>query len=73
MSTRRIETERGIRFGCGTFFGMLFGLIVVAIWQPDNPLLFVSIIVIPLFLSGFLALKTADPFWERLADLWPWH
>ena len=65
--------EPGVRFGCGAFLGAMIGGIVALIWQPDSFFIALVLLVLPLLLFGLLSMKTGDPFWARLADLWPWH
>ena len=73
MARDDTRLEPGIRFGCGAFLGAVVGSLVALIWQPDSVLIALAVIFVPLLVFGLLSMKTGDPFWARLADLWPWH
>jgi hypothetical protein len=57
--------EKGVRFGCGTLFGLIIGFV----WAIQSALDFaVSWILLPLALAlvcGFLAAKYGDDFWHK--------
>ena len=65
--------ERGLRFGCGTLFGLALGLpLVVESLARDGPWLLMGLGVVAGFtvLCGVLARTQGDEFWWSLRERW---
>jgi|GEM_PF-886081 len=71
------KEEKGIRFGCGSLFGLLIGLFLCfnTLFGDlffTNNLVILGIITSLILLCGFLAMKKGDKFWYNLSKLFPW-
>jgi hypothetical protein len=65
------RAEIGIRFGCGTLFGILAGLAVaMRVVRPGWHAMIVIVLVAPV--CGLLAARLGDAFWDFVLDSWPW-
>jgi hypothetical protein len=74
MTHKPDNLEKGIRFGCGSIFGLLLGVYVSAkiYIRTGNTLFSIGIgLLIPLIL-GFTAMKQGDNFWDSLKDFRFW-
>ena len=58
--------EKGIRFGCGGIFGLFAGLYVsLRLWRLDSIIPAIVVIIIAIFLCGYLSMRQGDSFWDR--------
>lgn len=70
-NTRPDRMERGVRFGCGSLFGVVLGIGVAA--QVVEPGWRAALIVVPAVLvCGLLAARWGDKFWDLVFDSFPW-
>jgi hypothetical protein len=72
MNARQPDrAELGIRFGCGTVFGIVVGLAVAMhTVRPGWRAIIVIGVVAPV--CGLLAARLGDAFWRFVLDSWPW-
>ena len=63
--------EKGIRFGCGTLFGLLLGLFLTRrLWFDDTSIALLGAIAVAVVCGG-LASRHGDRFWSRFrGDDW---
>lgn len=70
MEDKPDRIEKGIRFGCGTIFGLMFGVyLALRYLRPAIIHDFGSGIVLIGFIAlvcGLLAVKLGDGFWDSL-------
>jgi|JI6StandDraft_1071083.scaffolds.fasta_scaffold00936_7 hypothetical protein len=57
-------SEKRIRFGCGFIFGGMVGFLVVAREIQEVTGTFWAAVICIALLSGYLALRYGDEFWE---------
>ena len=70
--TRRSDRfERRLRFGCGSVFGVVLGVVIAAqIVRPDWS---AAVVILPIGIGcGLLAARYGDAFWHVVIDSFPW-
>jgi hypothetical protein len=61
--------EKGIRFGCGFSFGVVFliGCFLKSLWDVHRIL---AVCVLGGLVFGYVAMRAGDAFWESLLEWW---
>jgi hypothetical protein len=62
--------ERGLRFGCGSVFGVVLGFLIAA--QFVHPGWHAALIILPIVVGcGLAAARWGDEFWRVVIDSFP--
>ena len=64
-------TEKGIRFGCGFFLGLVFGGLGAARWIYEDGHTIVATAIVIALIFGLAALHFGESFWRALKH-WLW-
>ena len=63
-------SEKRIRLGCGFIFGSIMGFLVIAREVQEATGLFWASVICVALLTGYLALRYGDEFWESIGKWW---
>ena len=64
--------EKGIRFGCGFFFGLLVAFSNVLFFSVRNGYYYAAALLVASVVFGLLAVRYGDDLWEHLRKWWWW-
>jgi len=64
--------EKGIRFGCGFFFGLFFVFANLIFFSLHNGYYIAGAFLFSGVVFGLLAMRFGDRFWEHLSKYWWW-
>ena len=72
MTDQPDNFEKGIRFGCGTLFGLVLGFLGFFQFAGDETTMTFGLIVAFALVLGLLAVKHGDRFWHSFKSWWFW-
>ena len=64
--------ERGVRFGCGFFLGVLIGLGCMFVYTMASGYYVVAALAVFGVVFGLLAVRYGDALWLNLQKFWWW-
>lgn len=65
-------TEKGFRFGCGFFLGLMFGGFSAALWVYEDGQVILATAIVVAVVFGLAAMYLGEAFWRALKLFFWW-